>query len=460
LDWDNNVVVFGSESNETQPIIAPTYNGQYRAFCIWQDNVLRTRRSLVSGEAWEASDDQNLVGSSNSFAVTRDNEFTYIANRSRLTIFTIAHSQLLWPDDNTIFLFDTSSYQAFDCDIVSDFNFDADDPFLHGCCLYLPHSGSLTLAYFRSEDRAQTFALIQSVDSMFSIQDSSASVVTAVTWSGEEERIWLALTTDRAGTTGEQIRLYASSDLGQSWATPVTPDSSTYAMMRPALLGHGETIMLAYQRRSSASIARDIFVVYSPDNGVSWSEPLQLTNSSFDDVEPTLTLSGDQIGLFYGRAQAQEASGQLYFRQSSLTQPWIWTDEVNVSSPSEFILPEGYSATGNDDGFAAVWSSRIVGDDGDILFDGSWRGTAVRQPSPNSRPTVSLQANTLAGWIEISNPTGVRGMLVMYDILGRNVARASLASGENTWRLPVALPSGTYWLTHPEASAIRIQVLK
>lgn len=458
LDWDDDVVAFGTEQNETKPILVSIAEERFRAFCLADGQFLRTRRSLVHGEAWESFSDRELLPTSEWIA-TSDHEYSYVCQVGTTGIFRISHSDAIWQAENEIYVV-TDQETVFACDIATDVEFDSDDTFLHGCCLYRSHEGNNVLAYFRSEDLAQSIAEFLPIDSLFQIQDSSGSVSTTMTWSGEDEKIWIAVTKDRPGSTGEQIFLYSSENLGQTWSDPITPDSSSYAQYQPSLIGIGEMIMLAYQRRNSASIARDIFTVYSPDNGITWSEPLQLTDHPFDDIQPQLTLSGGQIGLFYARSQIHEAPGDLLFRSSNIIEPWIWSAEEMVSEPDGYLVTEGYSSAGNADGFSALWSGRVVGDDGDILFDGSWRGTSTNRPNLEPTPRVQMRASATSGWIEYDIPRGQKIIASLYDVLGRTVAQATLIEGAGIWKIPQTVPSGAYWLSYPRGQSIRVNVIK
>lgn len=268
LDWHDNVVVYGSEDDEVNPLITPQWNGQYRAFCLRDSSRLSTRRSLLSGSAWESFDDLELNETARDFGAVSDAVFSYVWSSRSGRIWRINHDSTVWSSAAPLQV-DSGAVPFVALDAYSDFLFDPVDTYLHGCFIQSSTPSNTTLTYFRSENRALSVSLASVVDSSFQIQDSSVSVAVCATWSGEEEKLWIAAATDRPGTVGEQIRLYSSDDLGQSWLTPITPDSSSYAMMQPTLASYGELLMLAYQRRNSASLAREVFVTYSPDNGVS-----------------------------------------------------------------------------------------------------------------------------------------------------------------------------------------------
>ncbi len=345
--------------------------------------------------------------------------------------------------------------------MISDHLFAPDDPFLHIFVLAGVPDGTSMLGYLHAENHGQNWYGLGWFAVNLPTQDSSASISGAVTWEGEDEHLWVAATVDRPGTTGEQIALFHSDNLGENWSESLTPDSSTYAQSNPVLVGFESTLMLVYQRRVSASLARDIFAIYSPDNGVSWSEPLQLTNHPFDDVAPKLAFANGEFGLVYARAAVQQEHGQLFFRSTSLTQPWAWNEEIAICDEGALILNEGFALSDAADGFAAVWSGRLVGDDGDIFFDGSWRGTAIDAPRSEERNSINVFPNPSTGWLELSSDNRQARTITLFDILGREVAQTELTQGVTIWQLPGALPSGSYWLRAGLTEhAVRIQILK
>jgi len=344
--------------------------------------------------------------------------------------------------------------------MISDYEFELNDPYIHMFGLARDQNGNGSLCHLYGSNHGASWSGIRWFQSDLSIQDSSSSIAAAVTWSGENERLWAAITLDRPGTIDEQVVLYYSDDLGQTWSNGLTPDSSSYEQLSPTMIGYEETIMLAYERRNSASIAHDIYYVYSPDNGVSWSEPLQLTDHAFDDTRPELELSSNVIGLFYGRAQVQQAAGQLLFRQAPLSEPWAWETETAVSETNAFNILEGYSAASDADGFAVVWSGRLVGDDADIFFDASWRGTSVNEPQFPVTSGALFSQNPVTGRIEYELPQGAHVVAKLYNMLGRTVNQTTLSGSRGIWSVPENLPSGSYWLSAKSSIPLRIQIIR
>lgn len=458
LDWDSDIVAFGTDQVESHPVLVGTLPGQFRAFCIRDDSLMSMRRSMDHGASWEAFHDLNTQQETAKFDACSDNVNSYLWNRANTNVWRIDHAASGWPTAEPTQAFGGQS-GIIDCGIITDVEFDPDDTYLHGAVLFRENSVA-QIAYSRSEDRGQSFIPAHNVSSGIPLQDSSASVAIGVTWAGDQERIWIAVSQDRPGSTGEQVVLYLSDDLGQTWSSSITPDSSSYAQMCPSLLGYENLIMLAYQRRTSASVARDVFVTYSPDGGSSWSEPIQLTDHPYDELRPTLRRSGNQIGLFYARSPIQSGLGELFTRTTTIVEPWVWGDEISISEGTEFRVGEGYSPAGNSDGFAAMWSSRIVGSDTDILFDASWRGTSVFETGGQEASGVVLRQSNVSGNVHYELPAGQNHTLKLYDILGRQVSAEQLHFSSGEWNPPKGLPSGTYLLRIGNLASIRLQLVR
>lgn len=463
LDWSHDVVVFGTDQHEWSPQVVPIGDGQFRAFCVRESNVLSMRTSQLYGEVWEAFTDRTVTPEYIKFATASDDRYAYISNFARdgsdIHYRRISHTSSNWPEPSSPLVVPENTVLK-DAVLLSDFDFSNEDPFVHLFVLAASSNGMGTLGHFYAMNYGQDWFSSGWFASGLPMQDSSASIAAAVTWEGENERLWVVTAIDRPGSTGEQIALYYSDDLGSHWSTQLTPDISSYAQTRPTLISRESTIMLAYQRRNNASVAREIYATYSPDNGVSWSDPLQLTDSPFDNVNPRLMEAAGEIGICYARVQVQNQTGQLLFRRASINQPWAWELEEPVSDLNGLVVSEGFGCAADEEGFAVVWSGRLIGDDGDVFFDGSWRGTASEDQSRSPSPTLSLFPNPTTGWVTIA-PLGESSQIRLYDILGREITSIGGSNMSRTWKLPDGLPSGSYWLRASDAhSSVRVTLLR
>lgn len=457
LDWDNDVVVFGTEQDERQPHLVTIEPGVFRAFCVRDDTLLSTRKSQLGGEAWASFHNLPFGESTRLYSTAADNEYSYVLTGDPLLMTRIAHPASDWSNSQLVSI-PIADYAPHAGLIFTDAVFAPDDPHLHGISLLQNEVEGWLLHYFRSEDQGLNVQFSSTVDDSLSIADTSVAVSGTMTWSGEDERLWVAVAVDRPGSTGEQIRLYYSDEMGLSWSAPLTPDSSSYAQYSPVLVGQGETIVLSYSRRTSASLARDIFVTYSPDNGVSWAEPMQMTDHAFDDVSARVVITDASIGLLYARVQVQQSHGQLFFRSAPTDQPWRWeASEVPVTVADAVRVSDAIALVPNGPHCAAAWTSEVIGDDGDIVFDGEWRGLAVESQRNDFVNTIQVSSIS-PGAFEFDLPRGKSETLILFDVLGRTVLREQLGPGRTTWRAPYWLPSGTYWLSvrHAQVMSLRI----
>ncbi len=458
LTWNSDVVVFGTEQEERQPQIVTISPTLFRAFCVRDDAALSTRRSLNFGDGWAAFSDRSYQAALQLLAVVADNNYSYALTAAPVQISRISHESESWPDEQPITL-DIGASTLVTAHMVTDADFAPDDAYLHLFALLRANDGGVVLRYARSEDSGISFGAWQTVDSLLSIEDSSAAISSTVTWHGDAERLWVAVNVDRPGTTGEQIQLYSSDDLGETWSLPLTPDSSSYAQFSPTLGARDTTIVLAYARRTSASLARDVFLTYSPDNGLSWPEPLPLTDHVFDDMYPRVVVTEFTIGLTYTRAQVDQSYGTLYHRWAELHEPWNWSEaEFAVSPQSGVRLSDRVSVCPDRNFCAAVWTGLIGGTDGDIFFDSQWRGLAT-QPHGEPRSSASMR-ETSAGTFEFELPSGRPQALRVFDLLGRQVLTGDIGPGQSVWQVPHGLPTGSYWLTVAQSPPLRFTVVR
>ena len=87
----------------------------------------------------------------------------------------------------------------------------------------------------------------------------------------------------------------------------------------------------------------------------------------------------------------------------------------------------------------------MIGDDGDVFFDGSWRGTPLSEARPEAAGHSALFVNSAAGWVVLPDlPERIEFRL--YDVLGREIQRSGVPPHVRQWAPSGTLPTGTYWL--------------
>lgn len=186
-----------------------------------------------------------------------------------------------------------------------------------------------------------------------------------------------------------------------------------------------------------------------------------MTDSPLDDIRPQLCASEGWFGLLHARAAVDQGSGDLLFRASSLDAPWEWSTEETINDVSSAFWNEGYCLTSRPGQFGAVWTGRIVGDDGDVFYDGNWRGLAADEYDSTPRDEISVLQDNLTGLIEVRNTSPRAVEVILYNVLGQNMAHTTARTGTTLWTMPRSLPSGAYWLmANRQTEAVRIQIVK
>ncbi|MBK6765959.1 MAG: exo-alpha-sialidase [bacterium] len=465
LDWDDDRTVFSTAQHEWSPcIVAEYWLGEYRAFCVRENGHLSMRRTETYGDGWGQFTDIEWGVEEPLLQAAADQAHVCLAvsgvGASTAHAFRLPRGGDEWPAPVTLVDFvDTAEVRTLA--MISDMNFTLDDTYYHAAIVGRGSDSAPFVAYVRSEDYGQSWSVPVVAASGFQIQDTSASVSLCVTWGSFDERVWIAVTQDRPGSIGEQVVLYFSDDLGATWSAGFVPDSSSYAQSHPSLAGLDWNLTLTYQRRNNTSITREIFTTYTPDNGTSWSEPLQLTDSPLDDIRPQLCASEGRFGLIFGRTAINHVAGDLLFRSTSLDAPWVWEPETMINEATDSYWGEGFSISSRAGSFAVAWNGRIVDNDGDVFFDGSWRGLAADDQDPSAQTEINFSQNGGTGLIEVQNLSTRALEIKLYDLLGRETARTTVKAGLTIWRLPDALPTGTYWaMSERQRGATRIQIVK
>jgi len=457
LTWSNDVVVFGTEDDERQPRVVSIGEGAFRAYCVRNDSLLSMRKSFQFGNLWEQFENLPLGIGLKLWCAAADTTRSYALTSSPLSVTYTPHSYSAWPPAPTINV-QPDSGALLAAHLFTDVDFQPGDSYLHLFVLVRSADNTATLLYRKSTDHGETFDAYREVATGLDVEDSSAHVCGAATWSGEDERIWAATTLDRPGTIGEQISLFYSDDFGDSWSAAVTPDSSSYAQYDPSISGRGELLAMAYSRRNSTSLAREVFYTYSPDNGVAWLEPLQVTSHAFDDLSPQIIVTNTSVGLLFARAPVLQALGTLYYRFADAAEPWNWLEnERDISATDGVMLDDGFAIAPDRGYCAATWTGHIVGDDGDVFFDGQWRGLSVREQQED-RPLPNFRQ--FGNRIEIEIPDRRTGEVRLVNLLGREVARVNVSTGRQIWQLPIGLPSGNYWIAAEHALPVRVTIMR
>ena len=449
LDWHTDVVCYGTDQHEWSPQIVSLPGGALRTFCLRDQTQLSARMSVTGGETWDTFSDAAASGDSTRMTAEADSDYSYLVSWRRggheLALHRMPLFSSEWPE-SPLQLSLPDSLSLLAVDITTDAAIWPDDTFLYLCWLAHSSSGGV-LGFARSESRGEDWTFSAVVEQGIPLSDSTSVISMVVSWTTElQQSLTIAAERDRPGSIGEEIVLFHSDDYGLTWDSGRTIDSSAYAQQQPTLTARGDTVLLAYARRSSAAITRDIFYTFTLEDGGEWSAPEALTEGFADEHLPKL-LNSPASGLFslgYLSSAAQSETGWLYTRTAQMSEPWSWSDASSVSDNHAVYVREGWDACAHEDGFAAVWTSRFVGDDGDVMFDASWRNVSVGPRPLSKSERVLVYPNPTYGALTIESGDARRELL-LYDLLGRRVADYEV-SGTKMISLPHNLPQGSYFL--------------
>ncbi len=135
LDWTSDVVVFGTDQDESHPILVHSMPGQFRAFCVRDNQLLSTRRSLDHGNAWEAFQDHDPQQNNSGYAATSDGTYSYLWNEKSGAVWRIEHAAIGWPAGELIMILDGND-NLLDWELYADAEFDPNDTYLHAAALH------------------------------------------------------------------------------------------------------------------------------------------------------------------------------------------------------------------------------------------------------------------------------------------------------------------------------------
>ena len=478
LDWSGELAIFGTVQNEHSPCVAIAGPSVLQAFCIVADDTLAMKRSSNSGESWSAVSKLVSAIPAPRLMTASDYEFTYAIcssiESSSKHLCRFAANANLWSD-----AVETELPLGFGANVdalsaATDASVQPDDPYLNVCWKEGANEGAGNLWFVQSQDQGITFSSPVLVHAEGLVTGNvDVGVAIATTWSGEEENIHIASTQDREGSIPQEIKIYSSSNQGLQWNTGISVDAAAYAQFDPSLTAFGNNLFLVYMRRSDVTSQRDIYFVYSPDEGVTFSDPVSLTPDSTDDASPQIVMDvdGEFFYVFYLTGEENDDHSTLMFRRGAVAAPWVIDEAAAICENEDVFSSGGYAITSGSMGIAATWTSEFVLGDQDVHFDASWRGTSIEQHSaflPIKSMLGECYPNPFNG--SLSLPLDLHSTqtvtLVVLNMLGQRVQTLSygpMTPGSHILSTDLRnLSSGTYYfrLQNSNQPPIRAVLIK
>ncbi len=473
LDWGTEVTVFGSSQEEYHPCLAVVSVGVLHAFCRVGEDSLAVKRSGIGGQAWSAVNKRVIPFVDTEITCAQDNSYSYlIAYSTQSALKQLFRFDLPADQWNEAQFTDIPTGFGSNVDVfaaVTDRVAQPGDPFLNMCWIEGVDEGSMSIGFIQSRDQGNSLEPTSLVHSTSAVPEAPAGLAIAVTWGVESEAIHIGATRDRAGAVPDEVVLFRSSDQGVSWSDPVTVDASTYEQREPALAGYAFTLFLAYARRSDVTVQRDIYCVYSLDGGTTFSEPMILTASNLDEFSPRVAVDHDgaNFHVFYLACEVQTDTSTLTVRSGSVAEPWDVGEALPISETGAVRNQGGYSVASGPAGVAAVWTTGFALGDQDVVFDASWRGTNIgdrQTPFPHEISLGPCYPNPFNSTttIPIQWPSVRTVELAVFDALGRRVEAISLGTlppGEHHVMLDFARhATGNYWINVNGSSSPPVRV--
>lgn len=471
LDWDTDRIACGLSSSEHHPQITSA-NGVLQLSCDTGDGWIITRFSTNNGLTWGPIQQINATGFDTKTASCTDGQNSYLSvfvpGGDTLKVYRFDSNQQL-ADSNWIYF--GSAYDGSSVCMTSDYRFDPEEPYVNIVWQeYYWSSGRMQGMFSQSQDQGESFSTPDMVYETFNDSPLYGNIVTTATWSGESEKTWVGGTVDRLGSIGEEVVLYSKNG-GNAWQS-VAIDTSAYTQVDLSLAGYQSTLFAAYARRINAASQKEIFLVYSLNNGADFVDPVQLTGSNADDYNPEVVICPElnRFAVFYQSSEVQQEPATIWVIEGELTSPWLISEAVQVCATEQALRTGGYDACATAEGFAVVWTGLSILEGTDIWFDASWQGESV-EPISVIPADIRIGApfpnpfnSSLTIPIELTHNRNIE--LLIYDISGRAVLRRSigeLTAGQHS--IPIGftgLPSGSYFIgaTEIPRQTVRVNLIK
>ena len=461
LDWSGDVTVFGTAQDERRPLLVMSPSGaRLRALCVRGDSCLCMKLSADNGASWSASSDSTFSVSGLRASGAADANYHYVllcpdASSTR-ALFRFEPASNSFQTAWTTTIAPARSATVLSFDMMTDVAYEPADPYLNVCWVERNAPRLRTLCFAQSRDRAVSFEPEREIVSFEADEGSDASVSLSAAWQGDDEYLWIAAAMDRSGSIPEEIRLFRSTDQGNTWMQWGAVDAAAASQTQPSLTACGATLLLAYSYAALPD-ARDVRLVFSVDGGETFAPPQTIAGSNADEHSPHLVLdeSGTAFFLFYLSSRAGSDSATVMLLTGSLAAPWEIGGAVAVSDSASAVDSEEPSAASCTRGAAVMWSSRFVTGDCDVRFDAAWRGNPVAErgvmiPGQTGLQSVYPNPFNSSATVILTVDRPVPLTLTVADLLGRTVRRidyGTCAAGEHRlWLNLDGLSSGMYFV--------------
>jgi len=199
--------------------------------------------------------------------------------------------------------------------------------------------GDSAIFYTHSEDNGENWEIEKNISIPSSwVQEPDISVngnYIYVTYISDVE--------DTDGNPDGQVFLTKSEDNGKNWTPPKRLISTIRDSSHPAIAVNGSNLHIVwmdhYDKFGTGTMGA-IFYINSSDDGLTWSEDLNLTPMNLDSDYPYIAVNGTTIHVVYSKEIAGLWQG--YYRRSE-NNGITWNEDIKILNSSNDIRISGLS---------------------------------------------------------------------------------------------------------------------
>ena len=131
----------------------------------------------------------------------------------------------------------------------------------------------------------------------------------------------------------KEIYYKRSSDWGITWSQNIRLTNAPDSSVNPAIHGCvccGSDVRIVWVDKRNGNA--DVFYKYSADNGITWSDDIQITNNQLSQLNPTLTFCRDQTLVAW--TDFRNGQAEIWGRRSTDCGK-TWEKEIRLSNQAE-----------------------------------------------------------------------------------------------------------------------------
>jgi hypothetical protein len=158
--------------------------------------------------------------------------------------------------------------------------------------------------------------------------NSGNSILPKIAVSEDGESIYLVW--QDASTENNEILFASSQDEGESFGEPINISNSEGSSSSPQVAASGDNIFVVWQESGAAN---DVFLAFSADGGSTFSEPVNVSNTTEDfSTSPQVALSEDSVSVVWQEDSSENL--EVLFASGDIADP-DFEQVVNVSNTTD-----------------------------------------------------------------------------------------------------------------------------